>query len=185
MSTDLETVVTCAECDETVDLDCECGYWSDTAEGFVCQGCWDSAFEHASCAYLAGPGVELELGERSIPALYVTEHGIFDQWMEGVDSPLVRAYHRTDGWRGYYVTRVTEPGWVEVAAGWTTGDWGDAIADRKQDFNAWAESVITGDVVPDHPVWIITDPTSNVFSTAVSVWVPDQYADKASIPEGL
>ncbi len=181
------TTIECSDCKESIDTESDPVYYTSEEDGgdYLCEGCWDSAIQSGSRAYQAGPGFEVDPETDTVPRVIVTEYGVLDSYYEHVKSPLARSYHRSDAWRGCYVTRVTEEGWTEVSSGWTTGDWGDVIADSKQDFNAWAESIISGKVVPPFPIWIIFDQTSNVFSTAASVWVPDQYADVAAIPGGL
>jgi hypothetical protein len=62
--------------------------------------------------------------------------------------------------------------------GWTTGGWDDPIARRKATFNQWADSVLTGEVVPPVAVAIVADPTSNVFSMGISVLTPEPKAFK-------
>ena len=180
------TTVACSECEAPIDTESDPVYYTEGEEDYQCAGCWDSAIQYGSRAYQAGPGFEVDPETGTVPLVIVTEYGVLDgAYYERVKSPLARSYHSSDGWGGCYVTRVTEEGWAEVSSGWTTGNWGDAIADSKQDFNSWAESIISGKVVPPFPVWIIFDPTSNVFSTAVGVWVPDQHAHAATIPGGL
>jgi hypothetical protein len=82
-----------------------------------------------------------------------------------------REYVHSSAWRGYFNTTIE--GWTQVMDGWTTGGWGDPIAERKQTFNEWAESLMTGDLVPPVPVAIVADPTSNVFSMGISVLTPE------------
>lgn len=169
------TVCQDADCDNEISpMEDDSRFATDI--GWVCWPCWESAESHASKAYHVVDG-EAE-------AYLVHEYGVFSyEDLEEVDPPpLSRTYKRTDGWRGYYETRPTDEGWTEIEAGWTTGNWGDAIADSKQAFNAWAERVMDGRTILDHPVWIVFDLTSNVFSTAVGVFVPDDVAEPVEPP---
>lgn len=135
-----------------------------TGIGWVCWPCWESAEINRSVAHHVVDGED---------TLYtIHEYGVFDAEGDEVEPPpLTRTYKRTDGWRGYYETTPVGE-WDEVKTGWTTGNWGDPVADAKQAFNDWAQAVLEGEIVLDHPIWIIFDQTSNVFSTAVGVFVP-------------
>lgn len=168
---DESTTYLCANCEERYDSDETPSYFSEIAGVVFCDTCWYEQFNEASNAWL------VEEGEAT--KYLVTEHGVFDaEYLESVQNLLTRTWHRTDGWRGYYET-LPNGEWREVTSGWTTGNWGDSISDGKQAFNRWVEGVVQGEVVLDHPVWIITDLTSNVFSTAVGVFVPKDIEDEA------
>jgi hypothetical protein len=65
-----------------------------------------------------------------------------------------------------------------VLSGWTTGGWGDPTAERKLAFNKWAQSLYDNDTVPPVDIAVATDPTSNVFSTAVGVFVPEDQVEE-------
>jgi hypothetical protein len=159
-----EELTVCGGCQENFDND-EGGRYSELVEAWICDGCVEDANSSASSAYLVEGGV----AERFL----VTEYEILDGEYEDAGNVLERRYVSTDGWRGYYETRPVGDNWTEAQSGWTTGDWGDAISDSKREFNAWAEAVISGTIQYGFPVWIVTDPTSNVFSTAVGVWIPE------------
>lgn len=161
MSDDIKT---CLDCEETFDPYNDGGDYSEPRDGWICQSCWSESFNSASTAFFVEGGEAVKY--------LVTDNGVFDaEYLEPANDVLTRAYHRTDGWRGYYETRPTGD-WTEVQAGWTTGNWGDSISDSKQAFNRWAEALIKGETDPGHPVWVIADPTSNVFSTAIGVFAP-------------
>lgn len=132
------------------------------------QGCFDSEFDYASTVMIIQSGQE--------PAkVLVASHGVYDEWMDEYlgDLKITRAYHRTDGWRGYYETRIEDM--EEIASGWSTGDWGDSISDSKQAFNRWVDDLVSGEIdLPEGLTVALTfDPTSNVFSTGCGVWVND------------
>lgn len=183
--TDEITEIQCQGCEGIIDRDVDPAYETDSGGDLVCHECWNSAMENASRAYLVGPAIAVSPETGTVPPVYVTEFGNVDMWGAQIDAPLARSYHSTDGWRGHYETRVTEEDWTTVSSGWTTGDWGDITSDSKQDFNDWAQDLISGETVSDIPVWIILDPTSNVFSTSVSVWVPRDQAHSVRVPKGL
>ena len=174
------TLYTCLDCEEEFDLD-EGGDYSALREGWLCGPCVENDGQYASSAWHVTPDGDVTRYAITDSFVYVTEYGE----EVGENSPLTRRYVATDGWRGYYETRPTGD-WTPVVDGWTTGNWGDPVADSKQRFNRWAEALIAGDVTPPCEVWLVADPTSNVFSTAVTVFVPDSVdLDEAdlTIPE--
>jgi hypothetical protein len=66
---------------------------------------------------------------------------------------------------------------VSIASGWTTG-WVDETTNRKVDFNEFGEQLIKGDIDCPFTIFILVEPTSNVFSTAVDVLVREADKDK-------
>jgi len=165
---DTETYI-CAECDEP----CDDPYssdtrWSNVKQAWICWPCFESASQYASTLWIVDGD-----GPRKY---YVSDVEIINEYGDDVDDlGISRTYVPTSGWRGYHVTKIE--GWTEIESGWTTGGWGDPIADSKRPFNEWAEDLLSGEIVPPFPVAVAFDPTSNVFSTAVSVYVK---ADNAS-----
>lgn len=170
---------TCEACDEVI-------YAKDLRFGqdgtAYHDNCWFQEFDYASRVYI--------IREGQAQSLMVCAHGVYEaEHLEDYQGGLkiTRGYHRTDGWRGYYETRVE--GWHEVEAGWTTGGWGDPVADAKQDFNAWAEQVIENpETLPEGLGLVLAfDPTSNVFSTAVGVFTDNEslFEETMSVPAGL
>jgi hypothetical protein len=164
------TTSKCVECKDTdVDLDGnDDSRWSPVKQGQVCWGCYESAEQSASTLYF------VEHGE--VAKAYITDLDHFSEYGDPLDWALPkiadkvnREWRSTDAWRGYYNTTVD--GWVDVLDGWTTGSWGDPVARRKADFNEWAEQLFSGEIVPPCAVVIATDPTSNLFSTAITVFV--------------
>ena len=155
-----EETFKCADCDEVQDLE-EQSHGKDNGD-VVCRNCVDSAHESRS-------GINVfEDGTNTI--IYVTEYETVDEYGDPISSlPISRKWKSTDGWRGYYETTIE--GWVTIVEGWTTGGWGDPTADRKQSFNGWFDDMLRCDVISPVPVAIITDPTSNVFSVAITVLV--------------
>ena len=158
MSEQETTMVTCA-CETEFDS-AEEGMFSSIADRFVCEHCYCSDLDESSTVYVIFEQVEKYLiGD----LFFITEYG------DDTDLKVTREYKSTDAWRGHYNTSII--GFVTVLDGWTTGGWGDPIADRKALFNEWSASLISGDLVPPCPIVIILDPTSNLFSTAITVQV--------------
>lgn len=170
-----ETLTTCKGCDEPINTDVD-SYWISPVDGEAyCDGCRESDMQSAGRVLLFGPGFERD--SDGIQIVYVGSKFVEDRYGEEPDDLTFQ--HRwvsTDAWRGYAVTSID--GWVQILDGWTTGNWGDAISDGKRPFNEWVEALHDGDIVPPVPVAVITDVTSNVFSAAVGVWVPEEHTDR-------
>lgn len=158
----------CIDCKETYCLE-DGGKWSTVKEEWVCEGCHESDLQHCSTVYIVEDGIASKF---YVGDLFVmTEHG------DDTEIAFHRSYHTTSGWRGYYETTVA--GFSPIVDGWTTGGWGDAVGARKATFNDWAQEIIEGDVTLPFPVVLVFDPTSNVFSTAVTVLIRPEDETKA------
>lgn len=155
-----DTHYECVECKAIVDEETEGGWFSWIADGMVCTSCRES--DEQTCSQ-----IKIIEGGESL-TVYVGDLFIMNEYGDDEASLTInREYHPTDAWRGYYETKIG--GYVPIAEGWTTGGWDDAVARRKAIFNDWAQDLLSGEIVTPFPVIIVTDPTSNVFSTAVSV----------------
>lgn len=167
----METITnpaTCVDCESTFDLDTDNMHWANLAEDWLCESCYESETMYSSTVFCYGP--DFPNTDDGPVRFYVSEKVSMTMWGDDPDLTFTRTYHPTDGWRGYHVTKIE--GWEEVGLeGWTTGGWDDPIARRKQDFNTWAERLATH--APPVNVAIATDPTSNVFSTAITVYIPE------------
>jgi hypothetical protein len=83
------------------------------------------------------------------------------------DAEPHRAWKATDAWRGHFQTWDNLTGLEKVAEGWATGDWEDVPGKR-----AWhAFTTLLQAEAPPVAVYVLMEPTSNVFSTAVDVAV--------------
>ena len=160
-----ETVNKCCECEEIVDTEGDFG-WSTVKEDYLCWGCYESDQNHASTVQLVTDG--------AVRKYYIGDHIRMDEFgddMYNTNVTINREYIHTDAWRGHYETTIE--GWTDIMNGWTTGGWGDPIADRKAIFNQWVERLLTGEIEYDMPIAIVSDPTSNVFSMGISVLTPE------------
>ena len=167
MSADLTT---CPGCDTEYDIDTDYLQWANIAETWLCESCYESESQYASTVLVAGP--DYEPTSEGPVKFYVADSFSMTMWGDEPDLDFKRTYTSTDAWRGYYTTTIE--GWVEVGLeGWTTGGWGDPIADRKQTFNNWVEALFEEGGAPPVNVAVVTDPTSNVFSAAVTVYVEE------------
>lgn len=159
--------IKCTECEEAIDPDNDDCQWSNVKEDWVCYGCYESDLSYVSTVTYIRPGDDPF-------KVYVGDLTVMNEWGDEVDD-VRRGYTHTDGWRGYHTTRLD--GWTEIVDGWTTGNWGDGTGARKATFNEWAEALYTGDLEAPCEIAVVADPTSNVFSTAVGVWVADENVD--------
>ena len=171
MSTE-DRYIKCADCESTFDQDTDHLYWANIAEEWLCESCYESESQYASTVLLFGPNYP---GDSDGPErFYVADKFSMSKYGDDPDIEVSRDYTRTDGWRGYYTTKIA--GWAEVGLeGWTTGDWGDSTGARKRPFNEWVESL--KDEAPPVDVAVAADPTSNVFSTAITVYVPEDLVE--------
>ena len=163
--------VKCVSCDELIDVENGSTYYSEIKGGDVCEGCEQQDLEYGSTVYL----VSSETGEKTkllVGDLFVKEAEHFEEFGQSDGEPTVRrTYHHTDAWRGYNETTIEGYEEIKDLTGWTTG-FADETVSRKHNLNAWLEEMVSDDEC-DSPVpfAIVFDPTSNVFSTAVSVHV--------------
>lgn len=170
MSIDIDSPETyeCPDCKATIDPDVDDCRWSNVKDEWYCYSCFESDTQYSSTVVVVDGS--------SQDKYYVADAFVFDEYGDEPSNGLTftRTYTSTSGWRGYYTTSINGPSgdWVDVLDGWTTGSWGDPIADRKARFNDWAEQIIEGELIPPCAVAIVSDPTSNVFSTAITVLVP-------------
>jgi hypothetical protein len=157
-------------CDESTE---DFGRYSPVDEQTYCESCEQNDLQYASTVVIFGPSTE-EPTKFRIGDLFQ-----IDQWGEEPDGfTFTRTYTRTDGWRGYHTTTIE--GWESTGLeGWMTGNWGDATGDRKQTFADWLQGLLDGDEdYPPMEIAVAFDPTSNVFSTATTVYVRDGQVDE-------
>lgn len=85
-----------------------------------------------------------------------------------------RRWHASSAWRGYNEV-LPEPGYKDVLADWTTGDWGDAISELQG--SEATEAKVKAAEKQFGTVYVIFTPTSNVFSTGVDILAADPGAE--------
>lgn len=164
MSQQETTMITC-ECETEFDSQEE-GRFSSIADKFVCESCYGSDLDNSSTVYLINDEVrKFHIGD----FFQINEYG------DDADLEIEREYIRTDAWRGHTSTNLKN--YTTVLDGWTTGGWGDSVADRKALFNEWSAGLIDGDITPPFTIAVVLDPTSNLFSTGVTVQVPSADAE--------
>lgn len=151
---------TCPICNEPLDENSD--RWSNVREEMVCESCMETEGSYTSTLWLIEPG--------EVTKVYVNDLEVMGEYGDHLDDPVIRrTFTHTDAWRGYYTTTVEN--YVEVETGWTTGDWGDYMGARKRTFNEWAQALIEQDIECPVRMALAFDLTSNVFSTAVTVYV--------------
>lgn len=161
-----DTITNCPECKEEFDTQ-ECGVFSEIAGDYYCEACYQSDLEYASTLIVFDRG---EVKRYNIGDLFrVNEYG------DDASIEVERKYTSTDAWRGFHNTSVV--GSVTVLDGWTTGGWGDPVADRKAVFNEWLENNLEYPPVIPYSFSVSIDPTSNLFSSSITVQVGADNAD--------
>lgn len=141
--------------------------------GEVCSGCVQEMFP-STVVYLEK--------DKDVRHIYIDEINIKEKneviEPSDFDLSIWREYKQTDDWRGYYETTVK--GFTSVMEGWTTGGWDDPVGERKALFNDWVETLTDGARPPYETyripctIIIVIEPTSNIFSQAISVMVRDE-----------
>ena len=92
--------IECAGCGESIEEDNF--YSSQNGDDLYHDECWFSEFDYASNVWI------IQGGGQALKVL-VCGHGVYDaEYLEDYagDLNITRAYHATDGWRGYHETRV-------------------------------------------------------------------------------
>ena len=159
----------CADCNAPLTMDDV--QFGELSEKPLCQDDYDSDLEYASTLvefsnegkktviFSEHRGVEPEYGDS--PSSWFT--GLFATWTG-------RHYESLDAWRGSYNS---EKGFEDIsliASGWTTG-WTDETTERKAKFNAFIGGIEEGIFDTPCPLYVLIEPTSNVFSQSVVLFV--------------
>jgi hypothetical protein len=135
-----------------------------------------SLSDNASTMVLASPdGLDVvRFGEsdedETFEAEWVTGGGDSLDWFFDLfprDTEPARLWQATDAWRGHFQTWNNLQGLEKVAEGWATGDWDDVP--HKAPWHRFTELLQAE--APPVAVYVLMEPTSNVFSTAVDVAV--------------
>ena len=149
----------CVECQEEHELDDMT--WSHTQDAPLCQSCESADFEH--------PSTLLVVENYGLKKYYIGKHIRITEYGDDIPSAfeITRDWISTSDWRGYFDTKIK--GWSTVTDGWTTGGWDDAVARRKHTFNEWMDEVCSLHEHLPFSVAFLIEPTSNVFSTAITL----------------
>jgi hypothetical protein len=163
----------CPSCEEESD-----DYvWANLEEADLCAGCHESDLENASTIYRVRSG-EAEWVRYGTHTGYNQDGDEPDEWFTNIvkNNGSPRQWIKTDGWRGHYDSSKNLD-LVSIASGWTTG-WVDETTNRKVDFNEFGEQLIKGEIDCPFTIFILVEPTSNVFSTAVDLLVREADKDR-------
>lgn len=171
---------TCIACEDIVDENT--ARYGDLTEDLLCEGCYESDLTYPSTLHRFEPGEGKDEHEYVLFGDHTAYGCTEDFTAEPFDwfSALLpedwkgRGYVRTDAWRGYYDTAPLLKGLKEVESGWMTGDYGDVP--WKRDSHSFLEALSEGTIEPPCTVYVLFEPTSNVFSTATTILAPEDKA---------
>jgi len=166
----------CLECGEAIDLDHD-DYWS-CDDGYLCWGCYEAESERCSTLIRFSEDGK-EVARFSEHICEDTEYGEEAPWVHEVVGP--REWHSTDPWRGYYDSPLQE-GYVGLAAGWATGRWSDVPWKHTvNDLGDWLADY--GEEAPGEGIYVLIEPTSNVFSLATTFLCKAGDAEEVCVAE--
>ena len=153
--------------------------WCNLEEADLCQGCYESDLENASTLYRVRSG-EAEWVRYGSHTGYTQDGDEPGEWFTNIvkNNGSPRNWIKTDAWRGHYDSSKNLD-LVSIASGWTTG-WADETTSRKVNFNEFADQLIKGDIECPSTIFLLVEPTSNVFSSAVDVLVREADKDKVT-----
>jgi len=172
-----DNLVECVECHEVFDYDSS---GQSCEGGCLCDGCAEHDREYASTLVNYGQDGKtvIVFGDY----LAYDEDGDWDA-ADALHAVLgKRKWHSTDAWRGYFDTPL-QPGYVQLADGWGTG-MPDETVQRKEtllDFGEWLVDNCYS--APGEGLYVLVEPTSNLFSQAVTVFCKEE--DKQAIQDWL
>jgi hypothetical protein len=185
---DTRVAVKCDGCGEWYDADLwenGDGQWGNLDDSSLCPGCdeQDAGSDYGSTIHRFVPGEEKSeheyvlFGDHNAYGCaedYTDEP--FDWFTELLPSPWPgRKYIRTDAWRGYYNTQEILVGLTSVENGWTTGDYSDVP--WKKDIHTFIAALSEGEIEPPCTIFILFEPTSNVFSMGTDLLCKDEDAE--------
>ena len=175
----------CPECKDWFDeaeWDCY-GRYGDLTQASLCESCWESDTQYASTLHRFVPG-ESESEHEYVLFGDHTGYGVseecydepFDWFFELIGSDWTgRSYHHTSAWRGYYCSEKAFKDIVVLDEGWMTGNYSDVP--WKKDTHEFLEALRKGSITPPAPLYVLFEPTSNVFSTAATFFAKAEDAD--------
>lgn len=148
----------------------------ELTEVALCETCYTEDTTYPSTLMQIPDNVDTEI-DRTVfgDHTYYADSG--DEWfLEFVPADWTgRKYVSTDGWRGYYDTSAILDGLSDVENGWVTGDYGDVP--WKRDTHTFFQRLEARTLVPPVELYILFEPTSNVFSTACTIMARDEDVD--------
>ena len=181
---DTRVAVKCEACDEWF-TDAEwqnSGMYGDLTEASLCESCYESDTTYPSTLHRFVPGEDKSDHEYVLfgdHKAYGASEDCLDEafgWFTDLlpEDWKGRPYIHTDAWRGYFDTSSVLKGLKEVESGWMTGDYGDVP--WKRDSHSFLQALTDGEITPPCVVYVLFEPTSNVFSTATTILAPEDKA---------
>lgn len=167
----------CTSCEETYNED----DWQslDKDGNQICQHCYHSMWQDATKILTWSPEDQESKEFYYVPGLGST----FNQYHEEIWGEEDHLHVSIDGvewkstsaWRGHYEIDLSN-GWKEIESGWGTGYWSDVP--WKHGLNDLVEKVMTGYVECPVRLSVISSPTSNVFSSSVTIAIPKREEER-------
>ena len=170
----------CSACKEEI-VDDNYTY-GNIKEDIVCIYCEESSFEFASTLVKVNSEGSVKIRFTDISA-YDENLEAPDKWFYDLlkDTSKVQSWKSSDAWRGHYNSAENLKLKV-VTSGWTTG-WADETTTRKIELNHFGELLEQGELIPPVDLFILIEPTSNVFSTSLDFLVREE--DEEELVEWL
>lgn len=179
--------IRCAACDAVVaELCIGCGdewitaderengdvEWTPSGD-VMSRGCAESEWSHASTLIRFAPGQDTEDGANKVVFgnhLAMGQYGETPGWFDEMfpDGPR-RVWKSTSGWRGHHDTYSLLTGFTRLTSGWMTGDYDDVP--WKRDTHRLMEFLAANE--PPVAVYVLFEPTSNVFSMGTDIFTAD------------
>lgn len=178
--TNTQEKLICSACKEEI-VDDNYTY-GNIKEDIVCNYCEEASFESASTLVRVNDEGSVKIKFTDISA-YDENLEAPDKWFYDLikDTSKVQSWKSTDAWRGHYSSAENFKLKV-VTSGWTTG-WADEFHQRKIALNTFGQLLESGEFVPPVDLFILIEPTSNVFSTSLDFLVREE--DEEELVEWL
>lgn len=161
----------CTSCEETYNEDDWCSFDKDGNQ--ICEHCYHSMWESATQILTWSPQDEESKKFFFVPGLGKAFNQYHEEiWGEDDHEHLSIddvVWKSSNAWRGYYEIDLSN-GWMEIESGWGTGYWSDVP--WKHGLNDLVEEIMNGHVHCPVRVSVISSPTSNVFSSSVTIAIP-------------
>ncbi len=161
----------CTSCEETYDQDDWHSFDKDGNQ--ICEHCYHSMWESATQILTWSPQDEESKKFFFVPGLGMAFNDYHEEiWGEDDHEHLSIddvVWKSSNAWRGYYEIDLSN-GWMELESGWGTGYWSDVS--WKHDLNDLVEEIMNGHVHCPVRVSVISSPTTNVFSSSVTIAIP-------------
>ena len=173
-----ETITTCSDCETVINEDD--GYAiSDITEKTFCYDCEQSDLENASTLLKIHGDFEPEKVIFGNDFSRGDDGESPDWFYQLFGENKGRVWEKTDAWRGHYETIKNFKDVTVLASGWTTG-WADEFHQRKALFNEFAEHLCENFYGAVAPTYILTEPTSNVFSASIDFFCAPKDVEKVT-----